>query len=238
MYLYGRKKFTLVADHKPLLAILGPKTSLHTLVAARLQRWAITLAAYHYDIKYRPTSKMGNANALFRFPVDKAPGEYDDSILLVSVHDVPITAKDIAHNTKKDPILCKVLESLMTGADKSIELSVRNCMKWVMQQKNPQFARMHPCELSRYPWQRVHIDFAGPFSGYLFLIVVDAYKRIVTVKGPQFTSQEFQEFCEVNGIKSNIAQYCNDKTCLDIQNKCSCVNKLISCKCDTGQTSH
>ncbi|XP_068227919.1 cilia- and flagella-associated protein 58-like [Palaemon carinicauda] len=59
-------------------------------------------------------SRMGNADALSTFPVDKAPKEYDDSILLVSVYDVPITAKDIAHNTKKDPILRKVLENLMT----------------------------------------------------------------------------------------------------------------------------
>lgn len=45
-YLYGKQKFTLVTDHKPLLAIAGPKKGLSTLVAARLQRWVIILAAY------------------------------------------------------------------------------------------------------------------------------------------------------------------------------------------------
>ena len=44
-YLYGRK-FTLVTDHKPLLAILGPKKAIPSLAAARLQRWSIMLAAY------------------------------------------------------------------------------------------------------------------------------------------------------------------------------------------------
>jgi hypothetical protein len=39
-YLYGRR-FTLVTDHKPLLAILGSKKSLSTLAVVRLQRWAI-----------------------------------------------------------------------------------------------------------------------------------------------------------------------------------------------------
>ena len=36
-YLYGRK-FSLVTDHKPLMAILGPKNGIPSLAAARLQR--------------------------------------------------------------------------------------------------------------------------------------------------------------------------------------------------------
>ncbi|XP_064088507.1 uncharacterized protein K02A2.6-like [Macrobrachium nipponense] len=117
MYLYGRKRFTLVTDHKPLLMILGPKASLPTLVAARLQRWAIILAAYDYNIEYRPTSKMGNADALSRLPVDKAPEQYEESILLISAYNLPITAKEIAQGTKKDPVLSKVVQSLITGRD-------------------------------------------------------------------------------------------------------------------------
>lgn len=39
-YIYGRK-FTLVTDHKPLLAILGPTSGVPTLAAARMQRWAL-----------------------------------------------------------------------------------------------------------------------------------------------------------------------------------------------------
>ena len=115
MYLYGRKKFTLVTDHKPLLAILVSKASLPTLVAARLQRWAIILAAYNYEIEYRPTSNMGNADALSRLPVYKALLEHDNSILLVNSFELPITAKDIAQSTRSDTVLSKVLQSLITG---------------------------------------------------------------------------------------------------------------------------
>ena len=49
-YIFGRK-FTLVTDHKPLLTILGPKAAVPSLTAARLQHWALTLAAYNYDIR-------------------------------------------------------------------------------------------------------------------------------------------------------------------------------------------
>jgi len=54
-FLYGRK-FTLITDHKPLLAILGPKAKLPALAAARFQRWAMCLAAYNYDLVFRPTA--------------------------------------------------------------------------------------------------------------------------------------------------------------------------------------
>ena len=62
-YIYGRK-FLLVTDHKPLTTILSPKAGLPALAAARLQRWAIMLSAYQYDIEFRPTHKHGNADCL------------------------------------------------------------------------------------------------------------------------------------------------------------------------------
>ena len=62
-YLYGRK-FSLVTDHKPLTTIFGPKHGIPSLATARLQRWALILAAYNYDIKFRPTGAHVNADSL------------------------------------------------------------------------------------------------------------------------------------------------------------------------------
>ena len=56
LFLYGRR-FTLITDHKPLVTILGPKKGIPTLAAARLQRWALVLAAYQYDIEFRSTKE-------------------------------------------------------------------------------------------------------------------------------------------------------------------------------------
>ena len=50
-FLYGRH-FLLVTDHKPLLTIFGSKKGIPmvTMAANCLQRWAIILATYIYEI--------------------------------------------------------------------------------------------------------------------------------------------------------------------------------------------
>lgn len=50
-YLYGCQ-FMLPIDHKPLIKIFGPKTGVPMEAAARLQRWALILAAYQNKIQY------------------------------------------------------------------------------------------------------------------------------------------------------------------------------------------
>ena len=93
-YLYARK-FVLVTDHKPLCAILGPKKGIPTLAAARLQRWAILLSAYTYDIEYRPTELHGNADALSRLPLPTNETEkgvcFDSIFNLSQLEALPIT---------------------------------------------------------------------------------------------------------------------------------------------------
>ncbi len=59
----------MVTDHKPLMAILGPKKGIPSLAAARLQRWAILLFAYNYHIEFRPTATHANADGLSQLPL-------------------------------------------------------------------------------------------------------------------------------------------------------------------------
>lgn len=39
------------------------------LAAARLQRWALLLAAYQYDIRYKSSAEHANADGLSQLPV-------------------------------------------------------------------------------------------------------------------------------------------------------------------------
>ena len=43
-YIYGRH-FSLVTDHKPLESLFNEKKATPPMAAARIQRWALTLAA-------------------------------------------------------------------------------------------------------------------------------------------------------------------------------------------------
>ena len=65
-YLMGRH-FTLLTDHKPLLAILGENKGLPLMAAARMQRWAVILSGFDYEIQYCKGS-LNHADYLSRMP--------------------------------------------------------------------------------------------------------------------------------------------------------------------------
>ena len=77
LYLYGRK-FTLFTDHQPLARIFGPISGIPPLGAARLQRWAVLLSGYDYDIVYKRSADNANADFLGRFPVQNRDEEDPD----------------------------------------------------------------------------------------------------------------------------------------------------------------
>ncbi|KAK6179270.1 hypothetical protein SNE40_011672 [Patella caerulea] len=121
-YLYGRT-FILETDHKPLTTILGPYTAVPTLAAARLQRWALILSAYQYQIVYRSSVEHGNADALSRNPLEVVQDDSLESDLFYFsyVNELPINSHQISEATRKDRLMCKVLEYVKTGWPSFIE---------------------------------------------------------------------------------------------------------------------
>lgn len=64
-FFFGRR-FILETDHKPLLAIFGSKKGIPIHTANRLQRWAIILLSYNFEIKYISTDAFAYVDVLSR----------------------------------------------------------------------------------------------------------------------------------------------------------------------------
>jgi hypothetical protein len=80
------------------------------MAAARIQRWALLLAAYKYEAIYKEGKINGNADGLSRLPVSECeiedipiPGE---TILLIDHLDItPVQAEQIGKWIQQDPTL-------------------------------------------------------------------------------------------------------------------------------------
>lgn len=116
-YIYGRC-FTLITDHKPLQTILGHKTGIPPIAAARLQRWAVTLSAYNYSLVYKKSSDNAEADFFSRFPFQgqqEGTSEGEESFYALRLESMPLSAKEIARATSRDPMLSNVLQFTSTG---------------------------------------------------------------------------------------------------------------------------
>ena len=47
--------------------------------------------------------------------------------------------------------------------------------------KAPAQVPLHPWEWPEHPWFKVHADYAGPFKGKMFLLLVDAHSKWLEV---------------------------------------------------------
>jgi transposase InsO family protein len=252
-YLLGRH-FILRTDHRPLTVLFGENNGIPQMVSSRIKRWALVLSAYSYSIEYIPTKENGCADFLSRKPLpitdykimaDNLVLNIDSEILL----DIPIKATTVCKETRRDKILCRVMDYTQNGwpdiidndfkpyYSRRTELSVeQGCLLWGNRIIIPESLRAHIMldlhethigvvrmkALSRQyfwwpnlsadieqltkacrscqenapnpaivpvaswnwpsgPWVRLHLDFAGPFQGHMFLIVVDSYSKWLDV---------------------------------------------------------
>ncbi|XP_055623666.1 uncharacterized protein K02A2.6-like [Toxorhynchites rutilus septentrionalis] len=115
--------------------------------------------------------------------------------------------------------------------DRDIEELSRDCCECARVRKNPVEVAPHCWERASQPFQRIDIDFAGPFLGLYFFVIVDSYTKwpevkiipdmttdttidrlreyfvtygvpsiVVSDRGVQFTSDQFQAFLKRNNI--------------------------------------
>ena len=93
-YLYGRK-FFILSDHKPLQYLLGETRGIPAMASARIQRWALMLSAYNYEIRYKPGAEHANADGLSRLPVTTVPLPGEVLLLFQTLQGTPIRADQI-----------------------------------------------------------------------------------------------------------------------------------------------
>ena len=283
-YLYGRR-VVLVTDHKPLTTVLGPKNGIPPLAAARLQRWALLLSAFSYDIEFKPTRQHGNADGLSRLPLGHRQAAAlechsmtaEGAFVIGQMQALPVTVERLQTATRQDPVLSKVLlyaregwptetpeeyktflnrkHELSTegdcllwdtgvvvpsklrarlveelhrdhpgvtrmkavarsymwwpGLDKELEECARGCQACQAFKSAPAVAPLHPWLWPAKPWQRVHIDFAGPFLGKMFLIAVDSYSKwpevveMTSTEAPK-TIRELRKIFAANGLPEQL----------------------------------
>ena len=74
------------------------------------------------------------------------------------------------------------------GLDSEIERTVRSCTQCQVVQAVPPQAPLNPWKWPSRPWARLHVDFAGPFQGKIFLVIIDAHSKWIEAMSVSSTS--------------------------------------------------
>ncbi|XP_059047663.1 uncharacterized protein K02A2.6-like [Achroia grisella] len=258
-YIYGRR-FIIRSDHRALSYIFGKNKGIPQTAASRLQRYAVRLAAYNFDIEFVPSNKNCVADALSRLPLEytKQVYEQDCYSYLNFVEDkLPVTFNQIKKNTRTDTQLNRIIgfvkfgwpdslqivndkiyfskkDSLFLehgclvwgyrvvipsslratvlnelhsghigvvkmkqlarnylwweGLDADIERVCRDCSACASQRDQPPPAPLHSWAWPTEPWERLNIDFLGPFRNKYYLVIIDAHSKWLEVDNVSSTS--------------------------------------------------
>ena len=65
--------------------------------------------------------------------------------------------------------------------DIDIASMVQSCNACAVLGADPILTVLHPWEWPRQPWYRIHVDYAGPLYGKMYLILVDAHSKWMDV---------------------------------------------------------
>ena len=126
-FLYGRK-FKIVTDNKPLAQVILPLKQLPALASSRIQRWALKLSEYQYQVEVRRSCQIPVADWLSRLPCSNGKEgiqESEDEFSVCAVQQVetllPVTASQIETETRRDPTLSRVVEFIRRGWPEHVE---------------------------------------------------------------------------------------------------------------------
>lgn len=94
------------------------------------------------------------------------------------------------------------------NVDEDVKDFVRECRSCAQAAKAPTKTTLECWPVCTQPWQRVHIDYAGPIGGYYYLVIVDAYS-----KWPQiFRTLNITATATLDILRETFARYGNPET--------------------------
>ena len=90
-----------------------------------------------------------------------------------------------------------------------LEANVRACGNCQTSCPPPALAPLHPSEWPHRPWSRLHLDYAGPLLGKMFVVLVDAHLRwldVVQVSAatPTLTIEKLRTIFATHGLSERI----------------------------------
>ena len=63
------------------------------------------------------------------------------------------------------------------GIDTDIDSIAKSCEICLSLKNKPTISPLHPWSWPANPWQRVHVDFAGPIFGRMYLLAIDLHSK-------------------------------------------------------------
>lgn len=129
------KHFTLVTDHKPLTGLFHPERPIPHMAAARIQRWALLLSAYQYDLEYRQGQLNANADALSRLPLpcleDRGGQELMEYVLYTrGLNSMALSAQQLADLSRTDNTLHQIRVWMTRGWPRRLSAEQQHFMPY------------------------------------------------------------------------------------------------------------
>lgn len=112
-FLYSRH-FKIYINNKALLGLLHPEKAMPLMASRSMQRCALPLLAYEYELLYRPGSENGNADGLSiftRFGCPGVPTRHRGHCTLPTNDQ----HQEIKWGTAREPVLSQTLQFIPQG---------------------------------------------------------------------------------------------------------------------------
>ncbi|GFU24683.1 uncharacterized protein K02A2.6 [Trichonephila clavipes] len=130
-------------------------------------------------------------NFLSRLPKTSEELEVKDDITIFQMSQIealPVTSKELRQETSKDIELGPLLRALREGKDLqgrkptiTILKKPQKTVDCARYKTDPPKSKVHYWEYPSMPWERIHVDFAGPIFEHTFFLIVDAHSKWLEV---------------------------------------------------------